>query len=521
MGQTRGALGRIGLCLSGGGYRAAAFHLGVLDLFQRAGLLADVTGLSTVSGGTFTGARWALALARGESFGDFYSRFYRFLDSHDGVDDALRALETAGADRPSGRHSLITAAAETYARPDFMGTDTFGVLFDRPTSLAHIIFNATELDTGVDFRFQRSEGSVIGNGNWQLLEAAARQARLADIVAASSCFPGGFEPLQFPEDFAWPGKAPPTPLWASKAAAQQAPQGLALVDGGVYDNLGLGALLLADRRGPAGPTFDLLFISDVDQKSDEPFFEFDAPAAKGWLRLQWLIWGLLLWTGFTSASATFLWTRSSMADLVLLRGWLERLGPMLIMFLCAIGPWLLIEWGRRLVPEAYRTKVAYLWSYLRRQRVREGVELGSLRLRSLVAITSSVFMKRIRGLGFRGVYSVPALRQRTVANFIYDLPEVGKAGEQAYPAWLLPTEGQLAQAAIANAMPTQLWFDEGKGELAALISTGQSTACFNLLEFIGRLIEKQSTPELLELQARLQELWKQLQAAPTGFVTAP
>ena len=212
-----------------------------------------------------------------------------------------------------------------------------------------------------------------------------------------------------------------------------------------------------------------------------------------------------------------------MADLVGLRGWLERLGPMAIMLLCAVGPWLLLEWGRRLVPEEYRTKVAYLWRYLMHRKVREGVELGSLRLRSLVAITSSVFMKRIRALGFRGVYSVPDLRKRTVANFIYYLPEVGRAGELAYPGWLLPTAGQVEQAAIANAMPTQLWFDEGKGELTALIATGQGTACFNLLEFIGRRIDKdkRSTPELLELQARLQALWKQLQEKPTGFVAVP
>ncbi len=518
---ARGALGRIGLCLSGGGYRAAAFHLGVLDLFDRVGLASDVTGLSTVSGGTFTGARWALAQAKGESFADFYAALYRFLASHDCIDDALDALEDAAVDRPSGRHSLITGAAESYAGPDFMGKDSFDVLFQRPTALEHIIFNTTELDTGLDFRFQKSDGSVIGNGNWPLLEGAARRARLADIVAASSCFPGGFEPLQFPEDFAWPDKTAPSPLWASAAAAQSAPQGLALVDGGVYDNLGLGALLLADRRGPDGPNFDVLFISDVDQKSDEPFFQFKSPGPQGWLRFETLVWGLGLWSAFTLASAVSLWRQSTMEDLGAAQGWLDHLGPMLVMSLCALGPWALVAWARSLVPKEYRAKAGYLWRYLVHRRVRQGVELGTLRLRSLVAIASSVFMKRIRSLGFRAVYSVPALRQRTVANFIYDLPEVAVAGEQAYPSWLLPTSAQLEQAAIANAMPTQLWFDAGKGELAALISTGQSTACFNLLDFIGRLIAKQSTPALLELQARLQEIWRQLQRAPTVFAGKP
>src|SRR5438045_1480830 len=56
-------LGEIALGLSGGGYRAAAYHLGLLDLLQRLDLLRDVTSLSTVSAGTISGASYATALA--------------------------------------------------------------------------------------------------------------------------------------------------------------------------------------------------------------------------------------------------------------------------------------------------------------------------------------------------------------------------------------------------------------------------------------------------------------------------
>ena len=45
----------IGVCMSGGGYRAAAFHLGTLSYLYDAGLGDKVTQISTVSGGTFTG----------------------------------------------------------------------------------------------------------------------------------------------------------------------------------------------------------------------------------------------------------------------------------------------------------------------------------------------------------------------------------------------------------------------------------------------------------------------------------
>ncbi len=47
-----------GLALSGGGFRAAAFHLGVLRRLRELGLLAQVDMMSTVSGGSIAGAYW-------------------------------------------------------------------------------------------------------------------------------------------------------------------------------------------------------------------------------------------------------------------------------------------------------------------------------------------------------------------------------------------------------------------------------------------------------------------------------
>ena len=44
----------IGLCLSGGGYRAMLFHLGALWRLYEAGLLRGVKRISSVSGGSIT-----------------------------------------------------------------------------------------------------------------------------------------------------------------------------------------------------------------------------------------------------------------------------------------------------------------------------------------------------------------------------------------------------------------------------------------------------------------------------------
>src|SRR4051794_24973367 len=51
---------KIGLSLSGGGYRAAAFHLGTLRKLKELNILNKIDVISTVSGGSIIGAYYAL-----------------------------------------------------------------------------------------------------------------------------------------------------------------------------------------------------------------------------------------------------------------------------------------------------------------------------------------------------------------------------------------------------------------------------------------------------------------------------
>ncbi|NJK52252.1 MAG: patatin-like phospholipase family protein [Leptolyngbyaceae cyanobacterium SU_3_3] len=76
---------------------------------------------------------------------------------------------------------------------------TLRTILDSKISVEEIAFNATEFRTGVAFRFQKStnDSALIGNGNVSIPKESAKDIRLADIVAASSCFPGGFEPMDF------------------------------------------------------------------------------------------------------------------------------------------------------------------------------------------------------------------------------------------------------------------------------------------------------------------------------------
>ena len=69
----------IALCFSGGGYRAAAFHTGVLAYLNHIQLLPQVEILSTVSGGTLAGLAYARSLKKKKRFEEFYKNFCEFL----------------------------------------------------------------------------------------------------------------------------------------------------------------------------------------------------------------------------------------------------------------------------------------------------------------------------------------------------------------------------------------------------------------------------------------------------------
>ena len=59
---------KIGLSLSGGGYRAAIYHLGTFRKLREMGILENVDVISTISGGSITGACYGL---KGDNFEEF------------------------------------------------------------------------------------------------------------------------------------------------------------------------------------------------------------------------------------------------------------------------------------------------------------------------------------------------------------------------------------------------------------------------------------------------------------------
>jgi NTE family protein len=215
---------RIGLALSGGGFRAAGFHLGVFRKLHQLGLLWKVDLLSCVSGGSIAGA---------------------FLAAHWGEDDVLDRLERYLATTSIAVSSVLGGVLDPF------GKRSLGSLKGGP----RLYLNSTNLATGNLFFFVTGGGGPAEMGEWQLGTVAAHDFRLSRAVAASSAFPPVFPPLRV-DQTEYP------------AAGVEY---VCLSDGGVYDNLGVNPLFRARNA------LDYVIVSDAGK----PFQIDERPTEAG------------------------------------------------------------------------------------------------------------------------------------------------------------------------------------------------------------------------------------------------
>ncbi len=292
--------GKVGLALSGGGFRASLYHVGVLAKLAELDLLRHVEYLSCVSGGSILGAHYYLEVrkllkskADAEITRDDYVDIVKRL-SH----DFLKGVE---------RNVRTRIAAEWWTNirmmfwPDYSRTQRAGELYEseiyariddgeghlprwlnelkieprgepkdfnpkahnwrRANKVPILVLNATTLNTGHNWQFTASwmgeppagtDSEVDANSRLRRMyygQAPKRyqSVRLGYAVAASACVPGLFEPLALPN------------LYPSRVVR--------LVDGGVHDNQGASALL---EQG-----CNVLLISDASGQMDDQ----DAPSS--------------------------------------------------------------------------------------------------------------------------------------------------------------------------------------------------------------------------------------------------
>ena len=138
----------VALCLSGGGYRAMLFHLGVIWRLREAGWLERLDRVSSVSGGSITAAVLALAPA-----GDFEESVVR----------PLRALARRTLDWTSALEGALLPGSISERLADAYGEHLFGtaVLGDLP-SRPDFVINATNVSSGALARASSAPESGTG-----------------------------------------------------------------------------------------------------------------------------------------------------------------------------------------------------------------------------------------------------------------------------------------------------------------------------------------------------------------------
>lgn len=216
----------IGLCLSGGGYRAMLFHVGTLMRLNEAGYLGKLDRISSVSGGSITagvlGLHWKKLGIRAGAPADLSVVVgeIRKIASH--TIDLGSILE--GVFGPGNVSGKIEHAYDDML---FHGA----TLQDLPDDPPRFVINATSVQSTVLWRFSKPFMA-----DYRVGQVRRPRIPLAAAVAASSAFPPLLSPAELdlrkygcvfePDDIADLQTEP----YISTAV---------LTDGGVYDNMGL------------------------------------------------------------------------------------------------------------------------------------------------------------------------------------------------------------------------------------------------------------------------------------------
>jgi NTE family protein len=245
---------RLGVALSGGGYRAAAFHIGTLKKLNELGVLPKINILSTISGGSITGA--AYCLHKGD-FSSFEQKMITAISTKSVIKYVLTSWLFLRAAVPllllfvatlalpftvwryftvlpllllifliirfQFRLLPISSIIEKAYNDFFFQGATLADLSEQP----ELAMGATNLQTSRHFTFSRRkmEDSAYAYYNPPIFFNGA-QFPVSRAVMASSCIPSAFTPVSIDpvyfRDHSLSGTVDPK-----------------LVDGGIYDNQGI------------------------------------------------------------------------------------------------------------------------------------------------------------------------------------------------------------------------------------------------------------------------------------------
>jgi predicted acylesterase/phospholipase RssA len=253
------AMKKIGLALSGGGHRAALYHLGLVRFLRDAGILSQVTHIASVSGGSIFGAHLALNWDRyNSSTNEFDAAASELLDyiRLDVRNRIVRRFPLCYLLRwprwllgLSNRKLTLTGLLEYHYGKYLLGDTSLFQLPERPD--LHIL--ATNLSEGCLCSFNRE-------GLWMMRRQAGHGVRIDRIHAALATVP-----MAVTASSAFPGFFPPIQLTGADVGSGEGEFGRqTYTDGGVFDNLGVRMFHCLEKAILNGKdALDGVLVSDV------------------------------------------------------------------------------------------------------------------------------------------------------------------------------------------------------------------------------------------------------------------
>ena len=278
-----------GLCLSGGGFRATLYHLGVIKFLRDAGALKDVTHIFSVSGGSILAAHlvlnWEKYTGSDDDFEEMAGQVVQLARS-DVRGKVIRKWILSWLLLVIRPLIWLLRRFNLLKKPDWRITTLLGSVYSKfyqyknehgrweeakltdfkgktsPRPDIHIL--STSVTTGRLCSFDNVGITLMNeakeNKNERNKRIETDRFPVSMAVAASSAFPPVFSPVAVTKEML-------------QAIENDFPHTEYLTDGGVYDNLGIRRLLLQEEE--ESQKFGQIFLSDAgsafDSKLNEPF----------------------------------------------------------------------------------------------------------------------------------------------------------------------------------------------------------------------------------------------------------
>lgn len=541
------SLETIALTFSGGGFRATAFGLGVLDYFYRLGLLHKVVYMASASGGSILTMKYALCQAQsdGEEFyDDFREDMRKLMQGCDLLNASLKTLKERNAFYKDNKPNLINSFAYQYNKTLYYN-NTIVDLKTKSGHLQELCINCSDLTTGLPFRgiifFDHERyfipNSRFGNSIVQLRGSLINKLRLSDLVAASSCFPMGFEPMILCNDFAYGDECTSEYIVGNTKIDERVTtygeykdifdnREIALIDGGVTDNTAIDSLiksdearekLIKDSKRNDIKMYDFIMVNDVGSFNiSAPIFRPRKSSILGLLNLRNLfsvictgiVVFLVILTDIFKSWKTYVFHQIQSLHI----SWLDCLGQFEYKLIFSVVLFLLFFnfffFRQQILLRLFvflfpSIKIINFYSFSRftdfllTTKIKYYQDMALDRVKVGRSLLSEAFLNRIKKLNLESINNNPRYSSRKKCNNIIDLStsmriyNYDKQKEYDYSPLEISMLNDNIDAMIAIAdkvskMPTTLWFESkylDENYLDQIIACGQFTTCHNLLEY--------------------------------------